>query len=125
MPRTPTPQAYGGVMMDKQRGLLAQLREQAEARAKHLAAELGELVSARRGESDDDEHDPDGVTLSSEWSRLSALLEAARADAAQAANAIQNYDAGTYGVCANCGIQIPAGRLEARPFADRCVDCAE
>lgn len=111
-------------MMDKQRGLLAQLREQAEARAKHLAAELNDLVAARRGESDDDEHDPEGVTLSSEWSRLTALLDAARTDAAQAADAITRYDAGTYGVCVSCGKPIAAGRLEARPFADRCIACA-
>lgn len=28
---------------------------------------------------------------------------------------------GTYGVCEVCGEQIPAGRLEARPWAVKCV----
>jgi RNA polymerase-binding transcription factor DksA len=34
-------------------------------------------------------------------------------------------DAGTYGVCANCGRSIPAARLRVRPFAELCVPCAE
>jgi RNA polymerase-binding transcription factor DksA len=34
-------------------------------------------------------------------------------------------DAGTYGICANCGRPIPAARLAVRPFAEYCVACAE
>jgi RNA polymerase-binding transcription factor DksA len=30
---------------------------------------------------------------------------------------------GTYGVCAGCGCDIPAARLEAVPEAIRCVEC--
>ena len=30
---------------------------------------------------------------------------------------------GTYGVCVHCGIDIPAERLEFRPFAAGCVAC--
>ncbi len=30
---------------------------------------------------------------------------------------------GTYGTCASCGQEIPAGRLEAVPEAIRCIDC--
>ncbi|MCB0873139.1 MAG: TraR/DksA C4-type zinc finger protein [Actinobacteria bacterium] len=32
-------------------------------------------------------------------------------------------DAGTYGVCQDCGAAIPEGRLRARPDAARCVSC--
>jgi DnaK suppressor protein len=31
---------------------------------------------------------------------------------------------GTYGECVQCGAQISAGRLEARPEAALCIDCA-
>ena len=31
--------------------------------------------------------------------------------------------AGTYGTCAECGADIPAARLEARPEATLCIDC--
>jgi RNA polymerase-binding protein DksA len=31
---------------------------------------------------------------------------------------------GSYGECVNCGNEIAAGRLEARPEAALCIDCA-
>ena len=32
-------------------------------------------------------------------------------------------EAGTYGVCVECGAEIPEGRLRALPDAARCVPC--
>jgi RNA polymerase-binding protein DksA len=37
--------------------------------------------------------------------------------------AIERLDAGTYGICVECGRQIDPERLEARPWADRCIEC--
>jgi DnaK suppressor protein len=37
--------------------------------------------------------------------------------------ALARMDAGTYGICENCGKPIPPERLEALPFATRDVDC--
>jgi RNA polymerase-binding protein DksA len=37
--------------------------------------------------------------------------------------ALARIQAGTYGVCTNCGKQIPEERLEARPWASLCIDC--
>jgi DnaK suppressor protein len=31
--------------------------------------------------------------------------------------------AGNYGRCQHCGGKIPAARLDALPYADRCIDC--
>ncbi|MEJ6555524.1 TraR/DksA C4-type zinc finger protein [Microbacterium esteraromaticum] len=104
--------------------LVAQ-REDAVARAAHTASALAELVHERQGSNDDDEHDPEGVTLSSEWSRLSALADAAADEVRQYDDALARWDAGDYGICANCGRPIPEGRLEVRPFARLCVPCAE
>ena len=39
----------------------------------------------------------------------------------QIAAAKQRMDHGTYGVCVDCGIDIPLARLEAQPAAARCV----
>ncbi len=44
---------------------------------------------------------------------------------AQVDHALARLDAGTYGICENCGQPIPAARLEARPFATLGVDCQE
>ena len=38
--------------------------------------------------------------------------------------ALARIEAGTYGTCANCGKEIPVGRLEAHPWASTCIDCA-
>ncbi|MEU4013973.1 TraR/DksA C4-type zinc finger protein [Microbacterium sp. NPDC028030] len=107
------------------RALLEQRRAQAEERVRTTAATLGQLMHDREGSNDDDEHDPEGVTLSSEWSRLTGLADAATDELRQVDEALARMDAGTYGICANCGRPIPVGRLEVRPFAEYCVACAE
>ncbi|MFE6996196.1 TraR/DksA family transcriptional regulator [Microbacterium sp. NPDC057659] len=111
--------------MPDQRENLRRLRAEAATRAESAASALQELVHDREGSNDDDEHDPEGVTLSSEWSRLSALADAAADELRQVDDALARVDAGTYGICVGCGQPIPAARLEVRPFADRCVTCAE
>jgi RNA polymerase-binding protein DksA len=37
--------------------------------------------------------------------------------------ALKRIDGGTYGTCTNCGKEIPAERLEARPWATLCIGC--
>ncbi|MCE7483612.1 TraR/DksA C4-type zinc finger protein [Microbacterium profundi] len=107
------------------RTLLEVLRREANARTESLSATLAELTHDRSSQSDDDEHDPEGVPLSAEWSRLSGLLDGARDELQQVDDALTRMDAGDYGVCANCGRSIPIARLRVRPFATRCVPCAE
>ena len=65
------------------------------------------------------------MTLSSEWSRLAGLADAAAAKLRQVDDALSRLDAGDYGVCLACGRPIPVARLEVRPFAEHCVSCAE
>ncbi|MFJ2535732.1 TraR/DksA family transcriptional regulator [Microbacterium maritypicum] len=107
------------------RALLTGLRARAEARVASTSLMLAELTHDRAGSNDDDEHDPEGVTLSSEWSRLTGLAEAAASELHQVDDALARMDAGAYGRCANCGKSIPAERLAVRPFAEHCVACAE
>jgi DnaK suppressor protein len=38
---------------------------------------------------------------------------------------IARIDAGEYGYCDNCGVEIGLKRLEARPTATLCIDCKE
>ena len=37
--------------------------------------------------------------------------------------ALTRMEAGEYGICEECGEQIPIGRLKAMPFATLCVKC--
>ncbi len=39
--------------------------------------------------------------------------------------ALMKIESGTYGVCENCGAQIPFERLRARPVTTMCFECKE
>lgn len=89
-----------------------------------LDADDAALRVDRADATADDEHDPEGSTLSGEWQRVSALRASTRDELAQVATALARVDAGTYGVCERCGRPIPEARLEVRPQATMCVACA-
>ena len=61
----------------------------------------------------------------SEADREEALVEAAQERRAEAVAALARIDAGTYGVCVDCGDTISVERLEFRPEAARCLACQE
>lgn len=109
----------------RMRALLRELRAAASARVETLAASINALTHDRASMNDDDEHDPEGVPLSAEWSRLTGLADAARAELAQIDGALARVDTGDYGTCARCGRPIPLERLEVRPFAEYCVPCSD
>ncbi|MGO3146666.1 MAG: TraR/DksA family transcriptional regulator [Leucobacter sp.] len=104
--------------------LLMQVKEDVLERAHKLEMSLQELVGSRADANDDDEHDPEGVTLSAEWSRLSGLVRSAQMELTEVDAALARWDSGEYGVCTHCGRDIPIARLEVRPYAERCVSCA-
>ncbi|MET0734441.1 MAG: TraR/DksA C4-type zinc finger protein [Microbacterium sp.] len=104
---------------------LSARRAEAVARLAHLDEDLARLRADRGGDSADDEHDPEGATLSGEWSRLEGLHAEAEREIAETDAALARVAEGTYGVCVDCGRDIPPARLAARPDAIRCVSCAE
>lgn len=55
---------------------------------------------------------------------LRGIEAAARAEIAQIDGALARLERGEYGICARCGQDIEAARLEAIPYADRCQACA-
>jgi RNA polymerase-binding protein DksA len=103
------------------------LREEREEAVRHLARLRGDLTdvqAARSDAGDDDEHDPEGPTMSQEWSQLAGLASGAERDLAAIDRALARIEAGTYGVCTRCGGPIGEARLEARPAAELCIECA-
>ncbi len=67
-------------------------------------------------------------------SRMDALQVQAMAQAVDARRrgrlrrieaALARLDAGDYGICLECGDEIPARRLAIDAVTERCVDCAE
>lgn len=104
--------------------LLAELRRDLEATVATDDARLDAIRSARSDANDDDEHDPEGATLSAEWSRAEGLHEGAVRELEEVAHAEQRLRGGRYGVCEGCGRGIPLERLRIRPAARFCVACA-
>ena len=52
-----------------------------------------------------------------------ALRDRAEAQLALVDDALARVDAGTFGRCVRCGRPIAPDRLEALPWAARCIDC--
>lgn len=85
---------------------------------------LAEVRLARGDASVDDEHDPEGPTLSSEWSRIAGVTGELENRSHAVDAALGRIGAGSYGVCVRCGEPIGFERLDARPFAELCIRCA-
>jgi len=99
------------------------LRARLELKKTELAARLERITAnLRRGyEADSKER----AKQLEDSEVVDALGNEAREEIAKITAAIRRMDAGEYGICAQCGDEIDIGRLEAYPFADECIDCAE
>ena len=106
------------------KNLLSEEKADLERSIRGTGSELEAVLEARADGSADDEHDPEGSTLSSDWSRLQGLRRSFAERLEETEEALARLDAGTYGTCAHCGREIAAARLEARPVAALCIDCA-
>jgi len=56
---------------------------------------------------------------------LNALDNEAQEMVLQIDNALSAIKNGSYGICSSCKIEIPLDRLNAAPFANLCIKCAE
>jgi DnaK suppressor protein len=104
--------------------VLAARREQLLREAGVAESRLSDIRSTRAGGSDDDEHDPEGETLSAQWSQAEGLRAGLADELAEVDRALARVVATTYGACVRCGRPIGTERLAARPTAELCIDCA-
>ncbi len=85
--------------------------------------ELDEMLrSSGDGAGDDD---ADAGAKTAERAHEMQVAANARAGLAQAEHALEQLEAGTYGICENCGNPIGKLRLQARPRATLCMPCQE
>jgi DnaK suppressor protein len=99
-------------------------RDEAVALATRLLGDMEAVAEAREGSNVDDEHDPEGATIAYERSQLDAVRRSALERAADAEAALGRLADGTFGRCERCSARIGEARLEARPTARLCIDCA-
>lgn len=119
-----SPNSPNGVNLQQFRTMLLAVRRETVQLMADLGHDIDQLVQARQGSNNDDEHDPEGATLAFERSQTDALLTQSAQRLAEVEAALARIDEGTFGVCKNCGKAIAPARLEARPYAQTCIDCA-
>lgn len=106
------------------RELLREQRDRVLHAKRRGGEDLDDLAAARSAATADDEHDPEGATLSEEWARLAGLDAESDVELTAIDRALARIDDDTYGVCDGCGKRIPLARLRVRPMASQCVSCA-
>ncbi len=104
--------------------MLDDREREVEHRLSRLRDDEASLRRDRADATADDEHDPEGSTLSGEWAQVDALRRGAEAERGEIAAARERVASGTFGVCESCGRPIADARLEVLPFARRCISCA-
>ncbi len=101
----------------------ATARTRLEAQLKELKERLSHL------ERDLDEpHDPDSSERAVQMEDDDSLEAQARLvtrEIASTDRALERLEKGEYGYCVECGEQISEGRLDARPEAALCINCAK
>ena len=112
--------------LKQEAGRVQRLQEAREALASLLASSLETDLRERERGSDASADDDDFVDLAQEVAiqeDREAVLDVLRRDLRAFDQAWQKAEAGTYGVCEDCGEGIPVERLEFMPEATLCVAC--
>jgi len=109
---------------------VAQARAELQSEVLRLRAEIEtseqSLVGLMRDSGDgagDDQADTGTKNITREGEM--ALAANAREMLSQDERALERLDAGTYGLCENCGNPIGKARMQAFPRATLCVECKQ
>lgn len=103
-------------------GLRAQLARDILIKEQQVAEDGDDLDPERGGVGN---HMADEANETSEQETMLTLQHSAERELHQVNAALARIEAGTFGVCVNCGKQISPARLQARPFSAYCIDCQQ
>jgi DnaK suppressor protein len=104
--------------------LRGHLEKERERLRKHIL-EMENMLRLEDREIGSGEDDADIAARAISYNGLLALMESEQETLTEVEGALQAMDDGTYGRCLTCGQEIEFARLEARPYARRCVVCQE
>ena len=113
----------GGQRTEALRRMLLERRQALQREIDASLAEYREGQGRLREESVPDTEDM-SLRNSTGDQRL-ALIEARNNARNQLDEALRRLDEGLFGTCDNCGRDIGEARLQAMPFARRCIACQE
>ncbi|MGW1195366.1 TraR/DksA family transcriptional regulator [Streptomyces sp. NPDC002536] len=109
---------------------VAEARSELQSEVLRLRGEIaaaGEAITGLMRDSGDGAGDDQADTGTKNIAREHELALAANAREMlqQTEHALERLDAGTYGLCENCGNPIGKARMQAFPRATLCVDCKQ
>src|SRR5438270_7225467 len=87
-------------------------------------AQLAELGFGENGGLDNDQNFDDSSQVTAERGEAEALAKSLQETLSGVEHALSKFEAGSYGTCENCGQPISPARLEAKPAARHCMNCA-
>jgi RNA polymerase-binding transcription factor DksA len=103
---------------------LADRRASLEEERATLRRRLTELGFGDLGKLTYDDGFADSGQVTAERGEAEALAITLREALTEVEHALAKIDNGTYGTCERCGQPIADARLEAKPAARLCIDCA-
>lgn len=98
------------------------LRTTLEAERESLRAQLAELGYG--AQLDYDPNFADSSQVTAERGETEALVQKLVTSLHDVEHALEKFDGDRYGICEGCGKPIAEARLEARPEARQCIECA-
>lgn len=102
---------------------LLQHKQSVEEDIASLREELAGFNDESRTDFAAANHPADKASDFVERERHMALIDNLGSTLRLANEALERLEAGTYGICQNCGQQISLERLEALPYATLCINC--
>ena len=103
---------------------LSDLRAALEQERSDLRARLTEMGGLSGGDLPFDQNFADSSQVTAERGEVEALAGSLRESLNDVEAALAKLDKGTFGVCEGCGQPIAPARLEAKPAARLCMECA-
>jgi DnaK suppressor protein len=127
-PALPNQARTGGVMMSARRKHETNRVEELRKLLAHSRTETLARVRTLRGDQDADDVPPPADELDiarslADVETHASLIDRAEERLKEIDAAMGRLDVGAYGICEECGEEIPLERLEALPFTLYCVDC--
>jgi RNA polymerase-binding transcription factor DksA len=102
----------------------ANLRAALDEERAQLRHQLADLGFGDDGGLDYDQNFADSSQVTAERGEVEALANSLKESLAEVEHALAKFEAGTYGLCESCGEPIAPARLEAKPAARLCINCA-
>jgi len=103
---------------------MADLRASLEEERGKLRHQLADLGFGENGALSYDQNFADSSQVTAERGEAEALATSLRDTLSEVEHALRKFEQGAYGICESCGQQIAPARLEAKPAARYCINCA-